>query len=596
MAFSRGFIDEIRRRNDIEEVIGKYVQLKRAGRNLVGLCPFHGEKTPSFTVFPQSSSYYCFGCGAGGDVFSFVMQTEGLDYPAAVEYLAKNSGIPMEDDGSAARRSEVSRDRVISANREAAIFFHSSLMSPAGGAAMDYLKGKRKLTDKTITRFGIGYAPDGWTTLYETLKSKGYDDKELKAAFLCGISKSGTPYDIFRNRVMFPIFDINGNVVAFSGRRLNEADERKYVNTSDTPAFRKSRTVYALNFAKRSEAKSLILCEGQLDAISLQQAGFDNAVATQGTAMTSEQARLIARYAKSVFIAYDMDSAGRNAAVKAVSLLSESGVAARIIDWGEEAKDPDEFIKKRGADAFRRLLDSSVGQIDFRIGEILKKYAVSLPDEKLRAAEELTSLAAAADTKSEREIYISRIAEKLGLSPEAISEQTERKARKNEIKKKAEYNQSVIRGALGYGDSVNRDRIKFASGAVIEERLLAAMLTDPALAQEAYGLLTAEDFITGFGKKVFETFSEEFSEGAEISLSKNTILDSGEVAALAKLIAAHEKLPDIYGKDAKALVGALKEEKRKNDCDRKMEEDPQTALDEYIRMRKEKRAGHGDKG
>ena len=237
-----------------------------------------------------------------------------------------------------------------------------------------------------------------------------------------------------------------------------------------------------------------------------------------------------------------------------------------------------------------------MGQIDFRIGEILKKYAVSLPDEKLRAAEELTSLAAAADTKSEREIYISRIAEKLGLSPEAISEQTERKARKNEIKKKAEYNQSVIRGALGYGDSVNRDRIKFASGAVIEERLLAAMLTDPALAQEAYGLLTAEDFITGFGKKVFETFSEEFSEGAEISLSKNTILDGGEVAALAKLIAAHEKLPDIYGKDAKALVGALKEEKRKNDCDRKMEEDPQTALDEYIRMRKEKRAGHGDKG
>ena len=242
MPFSREFIEEVKRRSEIEDVVGKYVRLKRAGSNVVGLCPFHNEKTPSFTVFPQTNSFYCFGCGAGGDVFSFIMRAEGLDYPGAVEFLARSTGVPLEERHDDSGRPTVKRERVLDCNREAARLFYAALQSPSGAQARAYLTEQRRLTEQTIRRFGIGYAPDSWDFLHSRLTAKGYTDEELKAAFLCGISQKGHPYDVFRNRVIFPIFDLNGEVVAFAGRRLNEKDERKYVNTSDTPAFKKAKS------------------------------------------------------------------------------------------------------------------------------------------------------------------------------------------------------------------------------------------------------------------------------------------------------------------------------------------------------------------
>ena len=243
MAFSSAFLEEVKEKNEITEVVSRHVALKRAGSNFVGLCPFHSEKTPSFTVFPATQSFYCFGCGAGGDAVTFVMQTEGLDYPAAVEMLANRAGIPMEDDGTQRGERTVKKQRVIDATREAGRFFYAQLMSPSGTAAREYL-AKREITDLTIKRFGIGYAPDNGFALTNHLRQKGFSDEELKASFLSGVSKKGNLYDIFRNRIMFPVFDIAGNPVAFSARRLNEADERKYVNTSDTPAFKKSKILF----------------------------------------------------------------------------------------------------------------------------------------------------------------------------------------------------------------------------------------------------------------------------------------------------------------------------------------------------------------
>ncbi|MBP5658159.1 MAG: DNA primase, partial [Clostridia bacterium] len=279
MAFSNAFLEEVKEKNDIIEVVGRQVQLKRAGSNYVGLCPFHSEKTPSFTVFPATQSYYCFGCGAGGDAVTFVMQTEGLDYPAAIEALANRAGIPVEEDSSRPGERSVKKQRVIEATREAGRFFYAKLNSAEGAAAREYLK-RREISDLTIKRFGIGYAPDAGFELTRYLRGKGFTEEELKASFLSGVSKKGNLYDIFRNRIMFPVFDLAGNPVAFSARRLNEADERKYVNTSDTPAFKKSKILFGLNIAKSTSDGTLILCEGAVDAIALHQAGFDNACAT----------------------------------------------------------------------------------------------------------------------------------------------------------------------------------------------------------------------------------------------------------------------------------------------------------------------------
>ena len=406
----------------------------------------------------------------------------------------------------------------------------------------------------------------------------------------------GHPYDVFRNRVIFPIFDLNGEVVAFAGRRLNENDEREYVNTSDTPALREeSKVIFGMNFAKRSEAGSLIVCEGPVDAIALQHTGFDNAVATQGTAITADQVLMMSRFVKTVYLAYDIDKAGeRELLMKAIHLFTQVGVAAKVIDLGTEAKDPDEYIKKFGAEAFRCGLDASAGQVDFRIDEILGCYSLSLPDEAARRRRAHHAGRGHILQKRARGLSRADVGNRR-VRRRAVDGRSAR-PKKAEEKQKAEQRRRTVNEALGYGDRVNRDRLTYATGALLEERLLACMLSNPALAAEACETLSEDDFLTAFGKKVFAAYAEEFAEGTEVVLSKDGLLEPEEISALARLMAKHDKLLSVMPDDAAALVRALKEERLRVEFNERIDENPQEALEEYIRLKRQKKTRPGDGG
>ena len=595
MAFTREFLEELKLRNNIEEVIGRVVTLKRAGSNLVGNCPFHSERTPSFTVFPATSSYYCFGCGAGGDVVTFVMQTENIEYPEAIEFLAKRAGIKVEENYEARKEQvpTVKRDRMFELNKEAARFFYKSLLAPSGANARAYLE-QRQFTSTTIKRFGIGYAPDapyGKAPLCDHLMSLGFTPFEISSAFLGGESKkNGRMYDMFRNRLMFPVFDVNGEVVAFSGRRLNEEDERKYINTSDTPVFKKSRILFGLNIAKNTDSGTLILCEGAPDAIAMHQAGFDNAIATLGTAITSEHARIIARYCRTVYLAYDIDKAGRRATLKGIDLLNQVGVDTKIINLGNEAKDPDEYIKKFGANSFRAKLTGSSGQIDYRIDEIISRFDVTVAEDKLRAVDEITSFISTFASRPEREVYASRAAEKLGLTFTSMHEEVERKAKRQESKAKKTVVNNALREQSGFGGSANTDKLRFSSEASHEEAILGLLLIRSDFGPEAVKRLTEDDFATSLNKKIFTLFHDEFVEGREVLLSKDGVLTPREIGALENCRASRLALGDITLTALNSHIDALKTLRERNDYDKKIEQDPASALNEYLNKIKNKKS------
>lgn len=594
MAFTREFLEELKLRNNIEEVVGRVVTLKRAGSNLVGNCPFHSERTPSFTVFPATSSYYCFGCGAGGDVVTFVMQTENIEYREAIELLAKRVGIKVEEnyDNRRSEQPAVKRERLLELNKEAARFFYRALLSPQGANARAYLE-KRAFNSTTVKRFGIGFAPDSGfnqAPLCEHLVSKGFTPLEIRTAFLGGENKSGRLYDMFRNRLMFPVFDVNGEVVAFSGRRLNEEDERKYINTSDTPVFKKSRILFGLNIAKNSESGTLILCEGAPDAIAMHQAGFDNAVATLGTAITPDHARIIARYCRTVYLAYDIDKAGRKATLKGIDLLNQVGVDTKIINLGTETKDPDEFIKKFGANAFRAKLTGSSGQIDYRIEEIISRFDITVAEEKLRAVAEVTSFISGLSSRPEREVYAARAAEKLGLTAESLRTEVERKYKQTDNKAKKEQGKSALREQSGFGGGANSDKLRFSSEAAHEEAILGLLLIRSDFGPEAVKHLTEDDFATSLNKKIFALFREDFAEGKEILLSKDGILTAREIGALENCRASRLELGDITLTALNSHINALKELRERNEYDKKIEEDPLNALNEYLTKIKNKKS------
>ncbi|MBQ3259296.1 MAG: DNA primase, partial [Clostridia bacterium] len=354
------FIQELIAKNDIESVVSSYVSLKRRGRNLVGLCPFHGEKTPSFNLYPETASFYCFGCGAGGDVITFIKRIENLSYIDAVKFLADRVGMTMPEhtfDDTAAKQ----RVRILEANREAARIYHKCLYSEQGKMALDYYHS-RGYTDATIRHFGLGYAPDSFWFLRDELRKKGFHDEELRVAWLCGRSQKGSIYDLFRNRVMIPIIDVRGNVIAFGGRVLDDS-KPKYLNSGDTLVFKKTNNLFALNFAKQGKTDNLILCEGYMDVIALHQAGFTNAVAALGTSFTMEHARLLARYTDEVVLVFDADAAGQKGAQRAIGMLREIGMRVRLITV-PDGKDPDEFIKRNGAERFKLLLDRAANDVE----------------------------------------------------------------------------------------------------------------------------------------------------------------------------------------------------------------------------------------
>ncbi|MBQ8576714.1 MAG: DNA primase [Clostridia bacterium] len=552
MALPEGFIEELKIRNNIEDVISAHVTLKRAGSNLVGLCPFHNEKSPSFTVFPATRGFYCFGCGAGGDVITFVMKTENLDYIGAVEFLAKRAGIEMpEDDFRKKEDSGVKKSRVLAMNRDAARFYHAMLSKPEGAAGLVYLRS-RGLSDAVIRRFGLGFAPDEFSLhknlFCDHMHGLGYTDKELVGGFLCSVSqKNGRLYPIFRNRVMFPVIDTQGEVVAFGGRVMDDS-KPKYLNSSDTPAFKKSRNLFALNFARSHCAERLILCEGYMDVIAVHAAGIPTAVATLGTAITQEQAHIMARYTKEVVIAYDMDDAGRRAADKAIALLEGVGVKTKILKL-DGAKDPDEFIRKKGADAFRLRLDDSENQFDYRCNTVIARHDMDDFNDRMACVSEITALLATLRTDVERDVYIGRLSERLGVSRESLKNDVLRSHRKKENAQKREETRRIVEKTAGVGDRINPDKMKYRSAAAAEETVLGILLLYPERIPGSRQLLCEDDFVTAFGRRVYgfllactEThggfdmgyLGEEFTEGeigylAGIQASRAVLTDNGDM-------------------------------------------------------------------
>ncbi|MBO7176607.1 MAG: DNA primase, partial [Clostridia bacterium] len=503
----RETIDEIRARCDIEEIIGHYVTLKRAGSNYSGLCPFHSEKSPSFTVFPASQSFYCFGCGAGGDVITFIRREENLEYVEAIEWLGKRVGVDIPRDSREERtKGGMTRQRVFDMNLAAAKFFRQCLFDPAlGGEGMQYLAGERGLSGTVIKRFGLGFAPNSFGVLQKHMHSLGFTDEELIEGFLCGRSqKTGRAYDYFRNRVIFPIIDTSGNVIAFGGRVMDDS-KPKYLNSSDTPGFKKSRNLFALNYAKNHCAEQIILCEGYMDVIALHAAGFENAVATLGTAITQEQARMLAKYTKRVIISYDSDSAGQNAATRAMRLLGEVGLEVRVLQMSG-AKDPDEYIKKFGPDRFRKLLTDSRTGFEFRLSAILSRHDLNDGSEKLRAAAEICDMIAGVWSGVEREVYIATAAERLGLTVEGMTSDVNRiRAKKLREYKQKETNEAQA-SLRNYGDRVNPDAARNIQAAAAEEAILGLLLMyDEYRSAVVRGepALTESDFTTDFGRRAF---------------------------------------------------------------------------------------------
>ena len=504
---AREIIDDIVARSDIEQIIGSYVTLKRAGNNLKGLCPFHSEKTPSFTVYPNNQSFYCFGCSAGGSVITFVQRAENLDYVGAVEFLAARAGVSIPQDGQRTRPGEMSRRRVYDMNLAAAKFFRECLFDQRlGGEGMRYLTESRKLSMATVKHFGIGFAPNSFGLLHDHMRRLGYTDEELIQGFLCGKSqKTGRAYDYFRNRIIFPIIDTAGNVVAFGGRVMDDS-KPKYLNSSDTPGFKKSRHLFALNFARNHCADGMILCEGYMDVIALHAAGFENAVATLGTAITAEQARIFAKYTDKVTISYDSDEAGQRAANRAMQLLGEVGLEVRVLRV-PDAKDPDEYIRKNGADKFRCVLEGSRSGFQYKLDGILSKYDIGDPEQKIRASDECCQLVSGYHSGVEREVYIGQVAKQMALPPEVIKNRVEQMLRRRIRDKKAEEKRQAQADIRSVGDRINPDAIKDVRAAAAEEAILGLMLIYSEYRQAAAdgsAGLSADDFFTAFGRRAYE--------------------------------------------------------------------------------------------
>lgn len=557
-------IEDIKNRCAIEDVISSYVTLKRGGSTLKGLCPFHSERTPSFTVFPSSQNFYCFGCGAGGDVVSFIMRVENLDYPSALRYLADKVGITIPEENGGREEQGVTRKRILEMNKAAARFFRDMLFDERVGVPAREYFVSRGLTSATVKRFGLGYSPGG-NLLRKHLRELGFSYDEMLAGYICGRSRDGNSYyDYFRGRVMFPIIDVTGNVVAFGGRVLDDSLP-KYLNSSDTPAFKKSRTLFALNYAKANCAERLILCEGYMDVIALHAAGFGNAVATLGTAITPEHARLMKKYTPEVVIAYDSDEAGQRAADKAFRLLGEVGMNARILKM-EGAKDPDEFIKKFGAAAFKRIVEESRSQFDYKLENLQRKYDLANTEDKIKASAEICGFIASVYSSVERDIYISKTAKAFELERESVERDVKGIIRQRNKKEKSETFTELIRSTAGYSDRVNRDFAASPKNARLEEIVLGLLLLhNEYISVKLDGnAVDRTDFSTEFAIRVFDFFKRCCdSDGFDIGMLAEEFTPD-EVSRAVRLLTDRQRLSDNGERVYLSALKALRAETRLN--------------------------------
>ncbi len=517
MAIPEEVVSEIKYRNDIETVISQYVTLKRRGKNLVGLCPFHGEKTPSFTVYPETASFYCFGCGVGGDVFTFIGLIENLDYFEAIKLLAEKSGVSLPQDGYDDSMQRL-KNRIYDINKETGRFFHTHLMSEEGAWARNYLLG-RGLTLSTIKRFGLGAAPDSWDALSKHLKSKGYTVDEMLAANVIGKSNKGNYYDRFKKRVMFPIINIRGNVIGFSGRAMPGEDKQggKYVNTADTPVYKKSANLFGMNYAKNHCEEQIILVEGNMDVISLHQAGFPNAVAALGTSFTEEQANLLARYTKEIILTMDADAAGQKAIRRAAGILEKTGLKVRVINI-PDGKDPDEFIKKNGPDRFRALIEGAVSDIEYKLLMAAKEIDLLSDDGKLKYLSAAAEIIAQQNDIMTRDIYIGRLCDKYGVSRTALETKVS-ELRKGFVKSREKKEISDIIHPKYTKDDVNPERRISVKGTNAEETLIAVLLQHPDFYSVAKEKLPSDKMITSLNRKIYEIIIDLLDRGASLDVS-----------------------------------------------------------------------------
>ena len=527
MAIPEAFLQELVERNDIVDVVGSYVRLtKRSGSNQFGLCPFHSEKTPSFSVSPDKQIYHCFGCGKGGGVINFIMEIESLTFPEAVEFLAKRVGMtmPEQEDNREAKK----RRRMLELNRDAAKFFYSCLCGPNGGPAIDYM-AKREITPATAKRFGLGYAPDTWDSLIKAMKELGYSEYELFDAGLVRKGKSGGHYDAFRSRLMFPVIDVRGDVIGFSGRILGEG-EPKYMNSPETLVFNKSRNLFALNLAKKSKSGHIILAEGNIDVVMMHQAGFDSAVASLGTSLTPEQARLISHYTKEVIIAYDSDGAGKKAAQRAIGLLDKLDVKVKVLSMSG-AKDPDEYIKTKGADAFRNLLDKSENHIDYRLQTVTDKYDLSVDEQKVAFLKEASDMVARLPGSVERQVYAIRIAGMAGVSNDVVVQEVERRRKKLTRSAQRLDARNQAHPEKQFQPKEKEFRYENPESAAAEEGIIRLLFLDQGIFK-GKDLPAPEEFSSPALAQIYSALKTKFENGDIISTASMSATLSPELASL----------------------------------------------------------------
>jgi len=517
MPIPDSFLDELISRTDITELVGGYVRLtKKSGSNMFGLCPFHSEKTPSFTVNSEKQIYHCFGCGKGGGAIGFIREIENIPFRDAVEVLARKAGMTVpEEDGQVDLSNK--RKRMYELNRDAAKHFHAMLATPLGETAREYL-ATRGISKTSVTRFGIGVAPDQWSTLLDAMTKKGYTHLEMFDAGLCRPGKKGGgAYDFFRNRLMFPVIDIRGNVIGFSGRRLDAEKDYKYVNSPDTPVFTKSRNLFGLNLAKKSKAGMLILVEGNIDVVMLHQAGFDCAVAPLGTAFTSEQSRLIAHYTDRIVVVFDPDEMGQKATLRALSLLEKTGKNVKVVNLGTSG-DPDDFIRKHGADAFKVLLERSENNVEYRLLGILNSCDMKTDEGRLSYLASATELLSEIKNEPEREIYGTKVAQTAGVSKESIKNEVEKKIGIKTRRQNKEFEKDVTRARAKIQPASRELRYINEISAVAEEGVLRCLVLDPALLKIAAETgFSKEEFTSPFLAKVYDILEERINAVRDVN-------------------------------------------------------------------------------
>lgn len=560
--FPEEFLMELRMRNDIEQTISMYTHLKRRGKNLVGLCPFHNEKTPSFTVYPDSQSFYCFGCGAGGEVISFIRRAENLDYTEAVRYLCDRAGMVMPSEGYDKSMAE-KRKRTFEINKEAARFFNMCLFSDEGKAGLDYYKS-RGMKKSTITRFGLGFAPNKWDALLKYMREKGYSYEELYEANLAYKSeKDGKVrfFDAFRNRVMVPIIDVRGNVVAFGGRVLDDS-KPKYINSSDTLVYKKSLGVFGLNFAKNSGEKSLILVEGYMDAITLHQAGFTNVIACLGTAFTGEMAHLLSRYAQEILLCYDNDEAGQKATARALDVLNSIGMKTRVVQLSG-GKDPDEILRKYGPERIRTLIDGAANDIEFELLRLRKELDLETSDGKMKYLDAASQVLAKTKNKIAQDIYSSRLSEELGVDKSSILTRVEQIGRKNNRIENKNRFKNIQQSAMSENAKAALKNSTNIKSIKAEELFIACIYYNPDFLRHINEMISPEDFTVGDNKVIFTVLRDRIISGDSLELTFfSQALTTEQMSCFVRIIKKNENLTSTL-KTCTDCIDVIKSSKEK---------------------------------